>query len=85
MDDAKTAFAVVQRFGQKTSDVFVRFVPVASVQVDMVLDRPATAPQIAQDVARQPGTQESVGVADGQARIDVEGAVQGLVDRGGFV
>ena len=41
------------------------FVAVQAVQVGVVLDGPAAATQVAQDVAWQAGAEKRVGVADG--------------------
>ena len=55
MNDAYAAFVGVVRFGEKTGDFFVCFVAVEAVQIGVVLDSPASAAQVAQDVRGSPG------------------------------
>ena len=75
MHDPHTAFPGNLGFGQKAGNFLVRFVAVHAVQVGVVLDRPASAPQVAQDMAGKAGAQEGIGVANGQQIVDFERAV----------
>ncbi len=57
MHDPDATFAVVQAFSQEGSEPMPGFIPVQAVQVDFVLNHPASTPQIAQDILGQSAAQ----------------------------
>ena len=54
--------------------------PVQSVQVGMILDRPPSSPQITQYVARQPWPQIRGGFTDSDQVVNFKRAVQRIID-----
>ena len=75
MNDAYATPALLQAIGQESGEQGARLLAVESVQVDFSLNDPASAPQVAQDMAGKAGAQEGIGVANGQQIVDFERAV----------
>jgi hypothetical protein len=69
--DAQAALAGGQRFGNELRHLLVCLMPVHAMQVDMTLDAPATAPQVAQHGARDnPLRTKGIGAAEIEPVVD---------------
>lgn len=85
MHDPDTTLAVMQAFSQKTGEQLPGFIPVQAVQVDFILNYPASAAQIAQDILGQSGAQIMRLVTALEAILQADVAVQAFVQGGLFV
>ena len=81
VNDADTAGAVVQAFGQEAAEQLARFVAIEAVQVQFLLDHPAPAAQVLEDGAGQARAQIVRLVAALQAVLQADRAVQAFVQR----
>ncbi len=62
--DSQAALAGTTRLGQKKRHFSMRLMAIHAVQVDMILNTPAAAPQVAQQRSRQSLTQERIGATE---------------------
>jgi len=85
MDDPNAALAEVQALGQKTGEQMPGLVAVQAMQVDFVLDHPAPAPQIAQDVLGQTVAQVMRLVTAFKAVLQGDETMQAFMQRRTFV
>ena len=85
MHYAHTALAVMQASGQESGEQLASFVAVQSVQVDFILNDPASTPQVAQDILGQACSQVVRFIATFQAILQANVAVQAFMQRGSFV
>ena len=85
MHDAHTALAVMQASGQESGEQLASFVAVQSVQVDFILNDPASTPQVAQDILGQACAQVVRFIATFQAILQANVAVQAFMKRRSFV
>jgi len=63
----------------------MRLVTVEAVQVEMILDAPATTPQVAQNVARHAVAEEGIGTTEVQPVIDRQRAVRQFGEYRGLI
>ena len=76
MHYAHAALAGTPRVGEKLRHLGVRLVAVHAVQVDVILDAPATTPEVAQKCPRQATAQERVSPPKVEPVIDGQGCMQ---------
>ncbi len=85
MYDAQAALAGAERRCDKQRYLLVRFMAVQPVQIDMILDAPATAAQVTQQAAWQTAAQEGIGTTEVEPVVNRHWRVQQFSDYRGFV
>lgn len=85
MHDPDATLAVMQAFSQKAGEQMPRFIPIQAMQVDFILDHPASSAQVAQNVLGQSGAQIMQFVTAFQAVLQADKAVQAFMKGGLFV
>ena len=85
VDDTDAAPAGVLAMRQKFTECLTRFVPVHAVQIELILNHPASAPEIAQDAAGQAWAQIIGLVAAFEPVLEADRAVQAFMQCRPFI
>lgn len=85
MDDAYTAFAIVQATGNEGGEGVACFIAIQAMQVDFILNDPAATAQVAQHTLRQSRSQVTGFITPFQSILQGNRAMQAFVQSCPFI